>query len=163
MEMIRSWLVEVTCAAMTAALAESLMPKGPVKQVGRLVCGLMLLWVVLGPAVSISGVNLVRAAEDLNGQIDERKSALQEQNDSLLKSLIEQESAAYIVDKAKQAGSECQVEVRCAADENGTWTPWSVHITGVFSKKQRESLEQLIADELGIPISRQTYAGGDGS
>ena len=41
MELLRQWLVGVTCAAMIIALADSLTPSGTVRKVGKLVGGLV--------------------------------------------------------------------------------------------------------------------------
>ena len=39
LELIRQWLVGITCAAMIAALAEGLAPPGAVRKVGRFTGG----------------------------------------------------------------------------------------------------------------------------
>ena len=52
MELLRQWLVGVTCAAMIIALADSLTPPGTVRKVGKLVGGLVLLLAVLQPVLT---------------------------------------------------------------------------------------------------------------
>ena len=52
MELLRQWLVGVTCAAMIIALADSLTPSGTVRKVGKLVGGLVLLLAVLQPVLN---------------------------------------------------------------------------------------------------------------
>ena len=47
MELVGNWLTGVTAAAILCALANSLMPDGPVRRVGRLACGLAVLAAVL--------------------------------------------------------------------------------------------------------------------
>ena len=49
MDLVGNWLTGVTAAAILCALANSLMPDGPVRRVGRLACGLAVLAAVLGP------------------------------------------------------------------------------------------------------------------
>jgi len=49
MELVRGWLLGITGAAILAAVADGLMPEGGVRQVGKLVCGLVLLFAVLAP------------------------------------------------------------------------------------------------------------------
>ena len=51
MELVGNWLTGVTAAAILCALANSLMPDGPVRRVGRLACGLAVLAAVLGPGL----------------------------------------------------------------------------------------------------------------
>lgn len=48
-----NWLTGVTAAAILCALANSLMPDGPVRRVGRLACGLAVLAAVLGPVLRL--------------------------------------------------------------------------------------------------------------
>ena len=79
----------------------------------------------------------------------------------MLKILIERETAAYIVDKAEQAGLTCTADVTCALDENGTWVPWSVRLSGVPDTPQRRQLSECIRKELAIPQQRQFYDGGE--
>ena len=158
---LHNWLNGVTCAALAASLAEGIMPKGTVKQVGRLVCGMMLLWAVLGPMRSLGVSDLSRAMSGIRDEVDARHSALEEQNDSMLKTLIERETAAYIVDKAAESGVQCQAKVTCTIDENGMWIPFAVQISGAFGDAQREQLVLFVEEQLDIPQDRQTYIGGE--
>ena len=50
---VGSWLLSITGASVLCALADGLMPAGPVRRVGRLVCGLMLLAVILAPLAQL--------------------------------------------------------------------------------------------------------------
>ena len=52
LELIRHWLVGITCAAMLVALAESLIPAGSIRRIARLTGGLVLLAAILNPRVS---------------------------------------------------------------------------------------------------------------
>ena len=40
LELIRQWLVGITCAAMVVALAEGLTPPGTIRKIGKLTGGL---------------------------------------------------------------------------------------------------------------------------
>ena len=53
MDLVGNWLTGVTAAAILCALANSLMPDGPVRRVGRLACGLAVLAAVLGPVLRL--------------------------------------------------------------------------------------------------------------
>ena len=56
-ELLRVWLIGVTAAAILCALANSLMPQGPVRKVGKLALGLVML-AALG--ILAAGVVLLR-------------------------------------------------------------------------------------------------------
>ena len=156
-QLIRSWLTGVTCAAMIAALAESLMPKGAVRQVGRLACGLVLLWAALRPVLDVEQGRPAEQLSRFSDQTRQRQLVLEEENGAILKTLIERESGAYIVDKAAQQGITCRAEVTCAAEEGGLWLPWSVRIVGVTDPEQQGQLSRLIESQLDIPLQRQGY------
>ena len=156
-QLIRSWLTGVTCAAMIAALAESLMPQGAVRQVGRLACGLVLLWAALRPVQNMDPGGLTEYADGLRDQTRQRQLVLEEESGAILKTLIERESGAYIVDKAAEQGIVCRAEVTCAAEESGLWLPWSVRITGAMEPEQRGQLSRMIEAQLDIPLQRQDY------
>lgn len=51
MELVGNWLTGVTAAAILCALANSLMPDGPVRRVGRLACGLAVLAAALSRTI----------------------------------------------------------------------------------------------------------------
>ena len=160
-EIIRQWLTGVTCAALMAALADGLMPKGPVKQVGKLVCALVLLCAVLRPVLTLRMPGPNEFIDMTRGQADAQHTRLEQRSGSLLKTLIERESAAYIVDKAANLGAVCQAQVECEPGEGGVWLPCSARITGQLDDGQRGELTAAIQNELGIVPERQVYAGGE--
>lgn len=160
---VRGWLLRLIAAAFIAALADGLMPRSPVKEVGRLACALLLLWAVLSPVLQMEPPDLGRSVQSWQESARQRQRELEEQSGSLLKSFIERETAAYIVDKAAQLGAECSAQVVCTAGEGGTWLPWSAEISGALTGAQQKALEAALAEELGIPAQRQSYTGGEQS
>ena len=72
-----------------------------------------------------------------------------------MQALIEQETAAYISDKAQDMGLECRVTVRCKVGEEGVPYPDSVTVEGAAS----EELRRWITRELNIPSERQVFHG----
>jgi len=160
MGLIRSWLTQVICAALIAAAADGLMPQGPIKKVGTLTCAMMLLCVVLRPVVDWS-VSLPKAAAGVIWEQNQTwQERLKQDSGSMLKTLIEQQTSAYISDKAASLGAACQVEVTCA-QRDGVWFPQSVCITGQLDQEQRRKLTAAIQSELGIPPECQVCTGGE--
>lgn len=161
MELIRQWLTGVTCAALIAALAENLMPKGAVKQVGKLVCALALLCAVLRPVLVLDVSRAGPAFRRLQEETDARRAGLEQQGSAMLKTLIERECGAYIVDKAAQLGVACRAQVECVPGEGNTWLPHTACITGQPEKSQRQALTAMIHSEIGIAPEHQYYLGGE--
>ena len=161
MELVRQWLTGVICAALIAALADGLMPKGAVKQVGKLVCALVLLCALLRPVLTLNLPDMTYTFCVAEGEMDRQRAQLEQHSETMLKTLIERQSAAYIVDKAARMGADCQVRVVCEAGEGGTWLPQRVYITGQMDGGQWDELTAAIQSEFGIQPECQLYAGGE--
>lgn len=158
MGFVRSWLLGVTAAALVLALAEALAPEGSVKRVCRLAGGMALLLAAAGPVLGVlDGPVLTQAVEDWRGRSQRWEQELEEQNEQFYLAIIEEETAAYVMDKTKEFGFECAVEVTCGYDENGVPCPWEVAARGEWTPERRARLERLLEEELGVPAQRQRY------
>lgn len=157
MEAGRTWLLSVLVTCVLCAAADGLMPPGGVRQVGRLVCGLVLLWAILSPAVRLGGVDAGQWLEDYLAGLELRESELEEQVGNGMKSIIEQETAAYIVDKAAEMGLTCTARVSCQAVEGGVYVPSQTQVAGVLSQAEQDRISQMIQADLGVPAQRQFY------
>ena len=155
---VRSWLLGVTAAALVLALAEALVPEGTVKKVCRLAGGMALLLAAAGPVLEIvDGAALTRAAEGWRGRTRQYEEALEERSGQFYLAIIEEETAAYVMDKARELGFECAAEVTWSYDEQGVPRPWEASARGTWTPEQRAGLERLLEEELGIPAQRQRY------
>lgn len=157
MDSIRGWLMALIAAATMCALADGLMPAGPVKGVGKVVCAMVLMCAILSPVARLDLTAgqvwveeyfdvLEREREELSGQVDEQ-----------MKGVIEREYAAYIEDKAAQLGISCAVTAESQADGEGLWVPYRIRVTGPLSDAEQSRLSQLIQEDLGVPPERQSY------
>ena len=157
MEGLRSWLMGVISVSVLCAAADSLMPDGGVKKVGKLVCALAVLFVILQPLATLRGMDLTELLTQYAGTIREEESSLQEQAQYTQKAVIEEHCAAYISDKAAQFGAVCRVEVECEFSDDGLYLPRSARLWGDFSDVVQSRLTQFLQQELGIPTEKQTY------
>ena len=145
------WLTAVISVSLLCAMAEALMPQGAVKQVGRLVCGLVLLAAILSPLRELdvdAGRRWLDSYLDSTGQWE---AALKETVNRQMKTIIEEECAAYIVDKAAQLGLRCTLRVECRETEEGLYLPLRAEVCGPLSDSDQTLLIRLIAEDLGIP------------
>lgn len=161
MDEIRQWLIGIISAALLAALADGLMPKGAIRQVGKLVCALVLLCALLRPVLVMRLPDLMGTSVGTVGEMEQQRAQLEQRSGQLLKTIIERESAAYIVDKAAGLGLNCRAQVTCVAGEGGAWLPRYAHITGHLEEEERAKLMAAIQSELGIAPECQVYAGGE--
>ena len=133
------------------------MPAGSVKRVGKLVCGLVLMWVMLRPLTAWKGVSLSGVVEEWAQQLEQQEERLESTAEGRRRTVIEDHFAAYIADKGGQFGVSCRVEVDCAAGEEGLWLPRAVRLWGDFDAVTQSRLTELLSVELGVPVERQTY------
>ena len=161
MELIRNWLVGVTCAAMIAALADGLMPPGTVRKIGKLTGGLVLLLAVLNPLLKLDTTALTRSLTEYKLDLSGYSEELQEENEDLMKAIIAEQSAAYIVDKAAELGMECDVTVEVGG-EGDYPIPETVTVRGNLTVAQREKLTRQIEADFAIPAEWQYYESESG-
>ena len=98
LELIRQWLLGITAAAMLVALAEALCPDGNIRGILRLTGGLVLLAAVLNPLLKLDTEALGRALAEYKLDLSAYSTELEEENETLMKDIIEEQSAAYIQD-----------------------------------------------------------------
>ena len=157
MELVRQWLLGVTCTALVLAVADSLAPEGSVKRVCRLAGGLALLIAAVGPVLHVDGAMISKAVSEYQATVQTYEKELEEKNVLLYQTIIAETTAAYIVDKAEELGISCQAEVTFVYDEDGVPCPWEVTAQGVWTEEQRSQLSQLVEADLGVPGRRQYY------
>ena len=134
-ELIRQWIISVTCAAMLTAVIQTLLPKGGTGAAGRLAGGLLLLIATVQPLVGLDYDSLAQSMTQLRlGQ-----------------------TQSYILDKAQELGMTCQVTVTCERRDEGIPFPRAVTVSGSFTQEQADRLSQIIEADLAIPADAQTY------
>ena len=156
------WLVSLLSVSLLCALADALMPRGAVRQVGRLVCGLVVAATALSPLVRLDLEAGERWLEDYFTGLEKRETELREEVNEGVRPIIEAQYAAYIVDKAAQQGLTCSARVVCRAGENGLYLPVRVEVSGADSPQARAVLSDIL-QELGVPAEGQTYDEGGGA
>ena len=160
LELIRQWLLGVTAAAVLVALAEALCPDGNIRGILRLIGGLVLLTAVLNPLLRLDTEELDRALSEYRLELEDYSARLEEENETLMRDIIEEQAAAYIQDKAAGQGIDCRVSVEAAG--TGDWpVPTSVTVEGTLTEGQRAALTQMIQADFAIPAERQTYESGE--
>ena len=160
MAVVKQWLLGITGAAILTALAEVVMPEGGVKQVGKLVCGLVLLVAVLQPLCQWGETELVWLSGSVEEELQKQTQQLQKEVDAQMRSVIEEELAAYSMDKAAQLGIACQVRVTCACHEDGIFLPEELKIWGVAPEQEPE-LARVLGEELGLVSEKILFQEGE--
>ena len=157
MEVVRAWLLSLIAVSLLCASAGALMPKGAVRQVGRLVCGLVMLAAILSPVARLDAAEGRRWLAGYFASVEQRRAGLEETVNNQMKHIIEGEYAAYIVDKAAELGLTCTVQVECQRSAEGLYLPVRTEVTGTLTEDIRIQLVRTIAEDLGVPERAQVY------
>lgn len=151
MDILRTWILGVTAAAVVLAAAQALMPEGAVKRVGRFTGGLVLCLALLQPLAALEHIDWSGGIPDLPAV-----AATGEEKDPM-KPIIEGELAAYIEEQGKKLGADLRARVTCTSDENGVPVPRYAAVSGRLTEPQRQALSAVIAGDLGIPAADQSF------
>ena len=163
MEAARQWLLGVLSVCLVCALADALMPRGGVKRVGQLVCGLVMALAILAPAADLDLDGGQRWLEDYLAGVGRREEELEEQVSMGMKTIIEEQYAAYIADKAAGLGLSCAARVTCESDGDGLWLPVRAELTGAAAPEDRARLSALLEAELGLAAEQIRWTAGEGA
>ena len=158
-EILAAWVRAIAGAALISAMAMALTPSGKVKNILKLVCGVLLIIAMISPLLNrdLPGISMDIAryraiAEEISGEAEAA-------NRNLNRTFIEQRCATYILDKAQSMDiSLHRVNVTVKWGDEGFWYPHEVSIKADISEYERAKLRNSIETELGIPGERQYWS-----
>ena len=151
---LREWVMGLSAAALVCAIAMELTPKGAVKGVLRMVCGMVLAAALLGPLLRLdledyalrlsqsreTAARVVGAAEETAARLDRRS--------------IERELEAYCLEEAERRGAALSgVTVTLRWSTEGVWVPETVALDGAYDA----GLSAWLTAELGVGPAAQTW------
>jgi stage III sporulation protein AF len=161
-EFLRTWLLGITAAALLAAAADSLIPAGAVKKIGKLVGGLVLMLAGISPLVSLDPELLSLNLTQYRARSGSYGAAIGDANGRLLKAIIEEKSAAYIEEKADALGISCSASVQTRTGEEDYPYPYAAEITGDLTEAQKETVGAIVEQDLAVPPERIAFCTEDG-
>lgn len=123
----------------------------------RMICGLFLAFTVLRPLTDLNFGILDAFSQELNADASTVISIGEELREESVRSLIKQETEAYILDKARSLGCTLEAVVTVSGDQ--VPVPESVRITGDVTGSARRELETVLEQELGISKENQQWIG----
>jgi len=154
LELIRSWIMGIAGAAVICAIASEITPSGAVKNVQKIICGIVMAIALIYPllnfdfsAYSINVAKYRDEASEITQQGEEISNRYQ-------RSIIEESSAAYILDKAESLSLDIAgATVSAAWSTDGVWYLESATIYGGYNA----ALSSYIESELGIEGGKQYW------
>lgn len=153
---MEQWLMGMACASLVLVVSGALVKSGGGQKVCKLAGSLLLLLVTVGPILRMDQQDWERVLQWDTQVMEEAEQGLEERNNLMYESFIEEETEAYILDKADALGVHCQVEV-VVQWEDEIPQPWSACVTGTWTQAQQEALAEVLEEDLGIPRQRQSF------
>ena len=158
-EMLRNWVFGIVGAAFVAAVAQAITPENRAKRVVSIACGFVMLLAIISPIKAFDYSGFQRSLSRYRGDATLYSTQLDAVNENIARGIIEEQFAAYILDKSNRHGIEAPsvvVSARLGADGE-YWYPETVEITAEATAAQRSALEYDIEAGLGIPPREITW------
>lgn len=153
---VGQYVISIMAAALICAIAMKLLEgKGAAGQVGKILCGIFLLFSVLKP---LSAVRIYDNDWGISGLYQEAENVVSQGEDSsrdCLEEIIKNQLEAYILDKASQYNARLRVEVLLSKENIPT--PVSVTLLGTASPYAKKQLETMLQEDLGIKKEDQKW------
>jgi hypothetical protein len=157
---IKNWIVGVTAAAMIAAIVQSLAPEGPVRKTLRLAFGVLMILAVLRPVKELNLEDFSFYRTQYDEGLSQYTEKMNEVSKSFTRSIIEEKTGSYILEKADELQIPCEVSVKLKTNREGGYPyPFSVELTvsGYPEEEKKEALSRFIESQCAIPKDRQKW------
>jgi hypothetical protein len=156
---MRNWIFAITAAAFISAICRAAAPKGSVKRVVMLICGMITVIALISPVADLDKLDLSGSIARMRQYAVDTSDDFEQINDNLRREIIEQDCAAYILDKAGQLGIDnISVSVTAKWSEDGYWYPVSAQISATAPQTLKDKLTLCIEAELGIAEDEQIWS-----
>lgn len=159
---LKNWLLGIIGAAMLGSAAVWLTPDGTVKKILRLLCGFVMLAALISVGTGFDYNSFSKNMARYKSQAEAQAAEAGEAAGNLQRLIIEEETEAYILDKAEKLGAG-GLEIAASAEWNsaGYWYPAKVKITGDISSEQQEKLSFQIESDIGIAGENLVWSTDD--
>ena len=156
MEAVRQYLLSVTAAAIVCSIINRVIGKtGTYAAIVKLITGLFLVFTVISPFAKLQIADLPAYMDSLTVDADLVVKDGQQTARDAVREIIKAEAEAYILDKA--AALDLTVEAEVIVSDTDIPQPCAVTLRGSASPYAKQRLQQLIANDLGIPEEKQTW------
>lgn len=145
MSVFRTWLFGIVAAAMVLSILYALLPKGALLTVAKCTGGLIMLLVVIRPLLALDLTGVHTDYEAWQRTIQQQTDDYADANRQEMAAIIQQETAAYISEKAAALGLTCHPEVVCQERDG---VPFPVEVT--LDIPRNPALAEVIGTDLGI-------------
>lgn len=156
MEQISDYLLKIIAAAMICAAVSRLFHGSlPLHKILKLLCGVFMVCTILSLRPQMEIRQFVSGLSDIELQAQSAVRLGEDEYKQLLKERIQEQTQAYILEKAHEMDADLEVEVELSNDDIPV--PVAVTMIGKASPYVRQILSGMITDELGIDKERQIW------
>lgn len=157
MEAMRNYLIAVIMTAVICSLILNLLKDLKIKQLGRLICGVVLTLTIVRPVTRWNRVDLTEIIPTLSSDAQELVASGEEFSHQMLSDIIKLETEAYILSKAAELNADISVNI--VVERSSIPVPTSIEIVGDITPYSRLCLEKILEDDLGILKENQLWNG----
>lgn len=157
--MIKEWIVGITAASILISAIIAITPDGAPKRSVKLVGGLILFVVLIRPFMDMKMADLAFYNMQYRADYEKYEEKLIMKNSSMIKTIIEDRTRTYILQKADLLGIECDVEVSARRREDGYPYPERIviYVSKDYDPVLKSQLSYIVASELGVPEENQEW------
>ncbi len=158
MELLRTYFLSVTAAAIICAILKGLLNQsGTPAQLVKLISGIFLSMIALRPLAQFPVGTFSELRFDYSMDAEAFVSEGENLAADALAQLIKSNTEAYILDKARAMGLTITVDVTLSQDSIPS--PETVRISGKISPYAKAQLSSLLTDGLGIAKEDLIWTG----
>ena len=155
MENLRQYIILVVALSIVLAILSKLTEKTATHKIFKVVSGIVLTVALLSPLRDIDLSTYISQIDSVEFDAKEAATYGEEIYTQNMRTIIEQQCQAYILEKAAQLGVTIQISIQC--DNSEVPTPSYAEISGNVSPYIRRTLADIIFREIGIPEENQLW------
>lgn len=150
------WMIGIFAAALLTAVALAITPKN--KKAVALAGGLIMILAAVKPLGELTYQDISAQIAKYQIKADELRSGINVGSAEIMAVIIQEQTEAYILDKAAELGLEIEVEVTTQQASDGWPYPTDVKVTGQLSESDIQRLGRIISEDLAVAPDRQEWS-----
>ena len=158
MTAIKAYLLRLILCGSVISLSGVLLRSKKTGKALTLCGGCLLILTALQPLLQVELGKLPDLVSGLTSS--QRAEAAREKNKELLRGLVEEQTAAWVEQRAGELGLEVRASVTARETEDDCFVPDEIVLSGEASEAQREALCAALTRELGLSPRKLRWTDG---
>lgn len=149
MQFVQNWITSIAAVTLIVSVIGALCPKNAAGRAVTLASCLLMTAALLSPISRVDVSALSDEMEKYSRGAEQRYEKLLDEQENIKEKLIEENTRAYILQRAESTGIECDITVQC---KDGV--PHTAYITAE-NETELVAASELVEKELGISREHQ--------